>query len=102
MSAEFPENIQVCLYRVLQELLNNILKYAQATEVAVQIFKNKNTIILFVEDNGIAIQNENIANGIGLHNIAGRINVLNGVFTIEPGPVKGTVATIRIPSPELL
>lgn len=101
LPAGFPENIQICLYRVLQELLNNILKYAQATEVAVQIFKNKNTIILFVEDNGIAIQNKNLANGIGLHNIAGRINVLNGVFAIEPGPVKGTVATIRIPLPQL-
>lgn len=99
LATGFQENIQICLYRVLQELLNNILKYAQATEVAIQIFKNKDTIILFVEDNGIAIQNKDITNGIGLRNIEGRINVLNGVFTIEPGTVMGTVATIRIPLP---
>ncbi|MES2138286.1 MAG: sensor histidine kinase [Bacteroidota bacterium] len=99
LPAGLPENIQVCIYRVLQELLNNILKYSQATEVAIQILKNKNTLILFVEDNGIAIQKGSLDNGIGLQNIAGRIDTLKGLFTIEPGPVKGTVATIRIPLP---
>ncbi len=51
-SAGLPPTIQVCLYRILQELLNNILKHAQASEIAIQIFKNKNTILMMVEDNG--------------------------------------------------
>ena len=97
--AGLPENIQVCLYRVLQELLNNILKHAHATEIAIQIFKNKNTLIMMVEDNGMGIRN-NKTNGIGLHNISGRVTALNGIFTIEPGHVKGTVGTVRIPLQE--
>lgn len=107
LTKDLSENIRICLYRVLQELLNNILKHAQATKVAIQIFKNKNTIIMMVEDDGIGIQplgtkissgrKTHTTLGIGLQNIAGRVNALNGTFTIEPGPSKGTIATVRIP-----
>ena len=90
--------VQVGIYRVLQELLTNILKHAGATEVSVQIFTAGKHVIMMVEDNGWGITNKkNNGNGIGLNNIAGRVNALKGIFTIEPGPIKGTVATIRIP-----
>ncbi len=95
---ELPLNICICLYRVLQELLNNILKYAQAKEISVQIFKNTDTVIMMVEDDGIGIgETEIAAGGIGLKNISGRIHALNGTFVIEKGPYKGTIATARIP-----
>jgi signal transduction histidine kinase len=64
----------------------------------VQIFKNKNVLIMMVEDDGIGfLQNDGLIQGIGLNNIAGRIHALLGTFIIEPGPVKGTIATVRIP-----
>ena len=95
---DLPVSIGICIYRVLQELLNNTLKHARATEISVHIFKNKDTVIMMVEDDGIGIrQNETATNGIGLHNIAGRVHALKGTFLIEPGPFKGTIATARIP-----
>ncbi|HXC06226.1 MAG TPA: sensor histidine kinase, partial [Bacteroidia bacterium] len=92
---DLPENTQICLYRVLQELLSNILRHAQATEVAVQLFKSQNHIILMVEDNGKGI-GEHQSDGIGLQSISARVHALNGSFTLEPGPLKGTIATVRI------
>ncbi|NTW34173.1 MAG: tetratricopeptide repeat protein [Bacteroidetes bacterium] len=95
---DISENIGIGLYRVLQELLNNTLKHAKASVIAVQIFKNKDVLIMIVEDDGIGIKkNDTKEWGIGLKNIAGRVNALNGIFLIETGPVKGTVATVRIP-----
>lgn len=91
-------NTGICIYRILQELLSNIIKHAQASEIAVQIYKNKNTLIVMVEDDGIGINNhDSTASGIGLNNIAGRVNALDGSFVIEPGPLKGTIATAKIP-----
>jgi len=96
---DLPVNIGTCIYYVLQELLNNIFKHARATELSVNIFRNKDTVIMMVEDDGIGIgQNVAETGGIGLHNIAGRVHALNGAFSIEPGPYKGTIATVRIPS----
>lgn len=93
-----PENIRVCVYRVLQELLNNIIKHAQASEISVQIFRNKNILVMMVEDNGTGINKSETGNtGIGLAGIAGRVTAAGGSFFIEKGPAKGTVATIRIP-----
>jgi len=93
---DIPENVQICLFRVLQELLNNILKHSEATEVAVETLKYQNNIIMMVEDNGKGIPEEVKSDGIGLQSISARVHSLNGSFKIEPGPSKGTIATIRI------
>ncbi|NOZ46553.1 MAG: sensor histidine kinase, partial [Chlorobi bacterium] len=90
---------EIGLYRIAQELVTNIIKHANASTVSVQLFKNKNMIILIVEDNGKGINNENKGSGgIGLMNITSRTDILEGSFEIEKAPKKGTVATIRIPT----
>lgn len=102
---DIPENTAINLYRIFQELLGNVLKHSDAAEVSVQLFKNKDMLIMIVEDDGIGINSASTQqggitqkkDGIGLMNIAGRVHVMNGSFTLEPGPVKGTVATVRIP-----
>ncbi|KAA3650689.1 MAG: tetratricopeptide repeat protein [Bacteroidetes bacterium] len=90
------EKIEISLYRVAQELINNIIKHAKASHVSVQLFKNAGKIILVIEDNGLGIKaGEN--NGHGLLNIKSRVNTLNGEINLEPSPNSGTLATIRIP-----
>lgn len=91
-------NKEIGLYRICQELLNNIIKHADASEVSVQLFKNKNMIILLVEDNGKGIDLDKDVKGIGLKNITSRTDAMNGSFEIEKGPTNGTVCTVRIPA----
>lgn len=90
------EQIEISLYRVAQELINNIIKHAKATEVSVQLFKNGDKLILVIEDNGTGIKNS-VGDGHGLLNIRSRINTLHGEVNLEPSPNSGTLATIRIP-----
>ncbi|MDP2384870.1 MAG: sensor histidine kinase [Bacteroidota bacterium] len=92
------ENIEIGLYRIFQELLNNILKHANATEISVHLHKTQTHVILIVEDNGIGIKhNREPGTGIGLSNIETRAYTLKGHFSINSEVTGGTVAVIRIP-----
>ena len=92
------KNIETNLYRISQELVQNIYKHSGATEVNIQLFKSQNRLILMVEDNGIGMNTEDGAKkGMGLLNITARVKSMKGELSIEPGPFAGTVITIRIP-----
>ena len=88
--------VEISLYRITQELINNIIKHSNASYVSVQLFKNQDKVILVVEDNGVGINKRN-EKGHGLLNIKNRVNTLNGEVNLEPSPNSGTLATIRIP-----
>ncbi|WP_159948790.1 tetratricopeptide repeat-containing sensor histidine kinase [Polaribacter septentrionalilitoris] len=92
-----PEKIEVTIYRIVQELINNIIKHSKATEVSVQLFNANNTVILIVEDNGVGFAKEKNKKGIGLLNISSRLDIVNGNVNFEPSPKSGTLVTIKIP-----
>ncbi|MEQ8907840.1 MAG: tetratricopeptide repeat protein [Vicingaceae bacterium] len=91
------ERVEVSLYRISQELINNIMKHSEAKKVAVQLFKNKGKVILIVEDNGKGIKKGQVSDGHGLLNIKSRLNSIHGEVNYEPSPQSGTIATVRIP-----
>ncbi|MEZ5083424.1 MAG: sensor histidine kinase [Bacteroidales bacterium] len=93
----FAENIEISLYRVLQELINNIIKHAGALLVSVQLFTNKGFLILIVEDNGKGFEFTDNSEGHGLLNIKSRMNAIHGDVSYNPSPGSGTVATVRVP-----
>ena len=102
--AHFPlrpaANIEVNLYRIAQELLNNVIRHSEASEAEVQLVKYKKSTLLMVNDNGIGMktinQNPHSA-GLGLPNISGRVKALDGRFHIDFQKGKGTSVTIEIP-----
>jgi len=91
-------NIELVLFRVSQELVSNVLKHSKASELNVQLLKVKSHIVLNVTDNGIGFQVEKKEkNGIGLLNIASRIDGIKGHLNYESAPGSGTTVTIRTP-----
>jgi PAS domain S-box-containing protein len=76
------KNIELILFRVISELINNTLKYAQAKNIVIRLDKNENKIRLHFADDGIGFDVENIMNkkntGMGLKNIISRIRSING------------------------
>jgi signal transduction histidine kinase len=93
---------KIHLYRMIQELLGNILKHAKASDVTLQLLKNERNLLLTVEDNGIGFAPENTdADGIGLSNIKSRVETLHGTFLLESAPGKGVFISIEIPEQEL-
>jgi two-component system, NarL family, sensor kinase len=98
ISERFSKEIEITLFRITQELINNILKHAEATVVTIQLFKTKEQLVLFVEDNGKGFKFDELKQkGLGLINIITRAKLIGGEVNYEPGPFKGTNTTIRIP-----
>jgi len=95
MDERLPQEIETGIYRIALELISNVIKHSSASDVIIQLSRSDNNIILTVEDNGIGVkQAEN--RGIGITNIASRVKALNGSFTIEALPGKGTLAIVKI------
>jgi two-component system, NarL family, sensor kinase len=92
-------NIEINLYRIIQELLSNILKHSKATEVTIQLLKKEKRLNIVVEDNGIGFDINVIKNkkGMGLKNMESRVDSLNGDFNIDSGKGAGTTITIDLP-----
>jgi len=91
-------HIELVLFRVLQELVSNVLKHSKASDLNVQLVKVKSHVVLNVSDNGIGFDVEKKEkNGIGLLNIASRIDGIKGHLHYESEPGSGTSVTIRTP-----
>lgn len=93
-----PKNYEIMIYRIIQELLNNALKYANASQILVSCSQNQDVFFITVEDNGIGFNaseiNDNI--GMGLRNIKNRVEFLNGKLEIDSKENKGTATYIEL------
>ena len=92
----FDEHIEISLYRICQELINNCVKHSGASEVNVQINYQAPFLHLLVEDNGSGIKEGAASDGIGMLNINSRLDAVNGNISFENNPMGGTVAAVRI------
>lgn len=88
--------IEIGIYRICQELVNNIIKHADAKEVNIQLFRSGNELTLIVEDDGKGINKEELSPGVGLQNILARAEAISAEFEIYSAPVKGTVASLNV------
>ena len=93
-------SIELMLFRIIQELITNAIKHAEATEINIHITNHGETLNILVEDNGKgmlvnAIQAD--SSGMGLKSIDKRINHLHGTMDVESELGKGTVIILDIP-----
>ncbi|TCC87999.1 hypothetical protein EZ428_19935 [Pedobacter frigiditerrae] len=101
--SKYPEDFQVSFYRIVQELFQNIVKHAKATNAIFQLVEHPDSINLYIEDNGRGIEKEKAdktGKGIGL--LANRIDYYEGRISIEGQPGKGTLIVIDIPTEHML
>jgi signal transduction histidine kinase len=91
------KDYELALYRITQELINNILKHAEARQVSLQIGQRDAKIILLIEDDGRGFDVDSQKDGYGLHNLDIRTKLMNGTMTIDSQPGKGTSVLIEIP-----
>jgi two-component system NarL family sensor kinase len=87
------------LYRITQELLNNIEKYANAKEITISFVKQKEYLSFIIEDNGVGFSDEKEdVLGIGLNNVKSRVISMNGKINIDSKVNLGTTISIEIPN----
>lgn len=97
-----PEYWEIALYRIVQEWLSNVLQYASAEHVDIQITGHEDEIILMVEDDGIGLDVEKLrsSSGSGWSNIQSRARQIDGVVHIDSNPrAGGTTFILRTPVP---
>lgn len=95
---DIPESIQITIYRIVQELLNNALKHSNSTEILVDCSQNQSLFFITVEDNGIGFDTDKIDSfeGQGLKNLKNRVELLNGKIEIDSSKESGTVFNIEL------
>ena len=92
-----PRDISTAIYRIIQESLTNISKYAEATEVNLEITTAATNLYLMIEDNGKGFDVTQNTTGFGLQSMRDRTLALDGNFYIESLPGKGTKIMVDIP-----
>ena len=88
------------LYRICQEATNNILKYAKATEVEIQIMKHNQSIILSIDDNGVGFdtsKTDMLYTGLGFSSMKSRANAISATFELNSTSGKGTSIIVEMP-----
>lgn len=99
LNRRIERNVEIAIYRILTELINNTIKYGNASSIRIKINVNSNINIVYT-DNGIGFNvDEVIANreGLGLYNIKNRLKFLNGNLSLTSSIDEGMIAKIKIP-----
>jgi two-component system, NarL family, sensor kinase len=94
---DITQDMQVTIFRIVQELLANAVRHAAATSVLVQCSQNENIFYITVEDNGKGFHTNQVigGKGIGLTNVKNRVDYLKGTLEIESAPGAGTTINIE-------
>lgn len=97
MSERLQGSSEIIIYRIVQELLNNVLKHASATEVLMQLVREENRLHVLVEDNGRGFDTASLENnkGAGWTSIRSRVDYLKGRLDIHSEAGKGTSVSIE-------
>jgi len=94
-----PNHVEMVLYRVIQESVNNVIKHAEADNLDISINQEPDGIDVMIEDNGKGFDAGKItsSDGIGLNNIKNRVQYLKGTVEWNTAPGNGTLVAIHIP-----
>ncbi|MBS1772058.1 MAG: hypothetical protein JST82_04315 [Bacteroidetes bacterium] len=89
--------VNLGLYRIIMELINNTIKHSGATQITIDIHSENQHVLCEYNDNGIGLAGNDISKGLGFKSIDGRINILNGTFKAGTSQTCGFYASIAIP-----
>lgn len=98
------KTIELKLYRIVQELVNNTLKHANATLINIDISKSEDMLNILVVDNGVGIDIDSAANSksLGLDNIKAQLKFMEGEFKLKRLEKGGTSASVSVPLKKIL
>ena len=96
--ATLPQDVTLCLFRVVQEALHNALKYSHAHQISVHLTGSANDLTLSVADDGVGFDVGSVwGKGLGLVSIGERVEAIGGTFEILSTPGAGTRVEVRVP-----
>ncbi|RAJ77281.1 histidine kinase/DNA gyrase B/HSP90-like ATPase [Chitinophaga dinghuensis] len=93
--SRYPDGFELSVYRIVQELINNIVKHSRATVANVQVSAQQNLLSVSIEDNGIGFITDDAKDGMGLKSLKSRVLALNGKMDIQTSEESGVCAYLE-------
>jgi signal transduction histidine kinase len=93
---ELPENVRICVYRIVQESLHNCVKHSRASEARVILHREQDALLVSVQDDGAGFDVKR-QRGLGLLGIEERAVRLGGRSSVESYPGGGAIVSVRLP-----
>jgi signal transduction histidine kinase len=99
ISGQIPKDVTLCLYRITQEALQNVVKHSQSMEAEVELSGHSEEIELCISDSGrcFDVESAKRAAGLGLVSMRERLRLVGGRLSIESAPSQGTRIRVRVP-----
>lgn len=94
---QLPENKKLALYRIIQEQINNIVKYARARHVSIFLRLSHDNVLLQIKDDGIGFDVKSVKKGLGITNISNRAELFGGNALLTSSPGNGCEVNVCIP-----
>ena len=97
---DLDKNIQIVMYRIIQECINNTIKHSSATGIDIIVRQNENLLETLISDNGVGFNISEVSSkssGLGLENIKSRIDMLKGKLEVNSVKGAGTKISVKIP-----
>ena len=91
------QHIEIGIFRMMQEIVNNVLKHAKAKELIIQMNRTGDSITVTVEDDGVGFNVQEKKSGMGLKNLETRAFKMGGTYNVDSKPGRGTISIIEIP-----
>lgn len=100
--AQIPTDVALCLFRIVQEALRNVVKHAKTTEAKIELSCDGDVIDLCISDSGAGFHPDfaQRKSGLGLVSMSERLRLIGGDLAVELEPSHGTRIRVRIPLPE--
>ena len=97
LERRLPEDVEVAGYRICQELVQNVIKHANASAMNIQVIDHRDSLNIIVEDNGKGMLKREIARGFGFTTIQSKVDLFKGSFEIESQPGRGAMILVDLP-----
>ncbi|NLR82504.1 sensor histidine kinase [Chitinophaga eiseniae] len=91
----YTDGFELSVYRIVQELVNNIIKHSQATQAMVQVSEQDHLLSVSIEDNGVGFREDEATDGMGLRSLRARVSALNGKIDIQTSEQNGVCAYLE-------
>ncbi len=95
--SRLDQAVEMNLYRITQEAINNILKHANPSEVSIQLIQHEDELILTIEDDGDGFEIKDVNSHFGLNSMRNRAQSMAAIFSLDSKPKRGTSIMISVP-----
>jgi two-component system, NarL family, sensor kinase len=98
VSGSLGKSLDITIYRIVQEILNNMIRHSKANLINMEINKTNNNLLISMRDNGIGFNTDDLkeSTGLGWKNIFSRVSMLNGTIELDSKPKEGTIVYINL------